>query len=160
MCSTTSGGIEEHRWSIFRAPGSTSRCIQPTWEHLGAYGRSSVAVQSGWVIQLWLPNHFTFCWWITASKCISKLARLRPQSASLSSLDLCLQVHLQTCSIMALKCTCEFTQSQTASASPHSHNDDLQVHFSVHNITVWWKGGTVMSSNSNCWECVDPAWIA
>jgi len=41
---------------------STSFCIQPVWEHLGASGRISVAVQKSWVGELWLPNHFTFCW--------------------------------------------------------------------------------------------------
>jgi len=54
--------IQEHRWSNLRAPESTSLCIQPIWEHLGASGRISVAVQSCWVVRLWLPNHFTFCW--------------------------------------------------------------------------------------------------
>jgi len=54
--------IQEHRWSSLRAPESTSLYIQPIWEHLGASGKMSVAVQSCWVVQLWLPNHSTFCW--------------------------------------------------------------------------------------------------
>jgi len=54
--------IQEHRWSSLGAPASTSLCIQPIWEHLGAAGRISVAVRSCWVVRLWLPNHFTFCW--------------------------------------------------------------------------------------------------
>ena len=53
-----------------------------------------------------------------ASKCISKLARSPHTSASLSSLDLGPQVHLQTCSIPASKCISEFTRCQSPSASP------------------------------------------
>jgi len=41
---------------------------------------------------------------IIACKCISKLALSQPRSASLSSLDLGLQVHVQTRSITASKC--------------------------------------------------------
>ena len=73
-----------------------------------------------------------------ASKCISKLARSWPPSASLSSLDLSLQVHiqtrsitackfahslpptyvhLQTRSILASRCISEFTRSTSPSAS-------------------------------------------
>jgi len=40
---------------------------------------------------------------IVASKCISKLARSRPPSASPNSLDHCLKVHLKTRSITASK---------------------------------------------------------
>src|SRR5258705_516005 len=42
---------------------------------------------------------------IACYKCISKLTRSRPPSASLSSLNLDLQVHLQTRSITASECT-------------------------------------------------------
>jgi len=52
-----------------------------------------------------------------ASKCISKLARSWPRSASLSSLDHSLQVHIQTRSITASKCISEFTRSTSPSAS-------------------------------------------
>jgi len=50
---------------------------------------------------------------ITASKCISKLARLRPASSH----DHGLQVHLQTHSIPASKCISEFIRSLSPSAS-------------------------------------------
>ena len=60
----------------------------------------------------WPPNSFDYCLQvhfsvhlISVPKCISKLALLWPPSASLSSLDLGLQVHLQTCSITAFKFT-------------------------------------------------------
>jgi len=56
------GSIQEHWWSSLGVPESTSCCIQPIWDHLGVSGRISVAVQSCWVVWLWLPNHFTFCW--------------------------------------------------------------------------------------------------
>jgi len=54
--------IEEHQWSSLGTSQSTLLCIQPIWEHLGASGSISVAVQSCWVVQLWLPNRVTFCW--------------------------------------------------------------------------------------------------
>jgi len=47
-----------------------------------------------------------------ASKCIYKLARLRPPSESPNSLGHGLKVHLQTLSITASECISEFTQSQ------------------------------------------------
>jgi hypothetical protein len=45
----------------------------------------------------------------TTCKCISKLPRSLPQSASLSSLDFGLRVHIQTSLITASKCIYEFT---------------------------------------------------
>jgi len=54
---------------------------------------------------------------IIASQCISKVARLRLPSASLSSLNPSLQVHIPTRSIMASKCISEFTRSPSPSAS-------------------------------------------
>jgi len=50
---------------------------------------------------------------ITASKCISKLARLRPPSSH----DHGLQVHLQTRSIMASKCISQLARSRPPSTS-------------------------------------------
>jgi len=40
----------------------TSFRIQPVRVLLGASGSISVADQNSWVVELWLPNHFTFCW--------------------------------------------------------------------------------------------------
>jgi len=54
--------VEKHWWTSHGAPRSPSLCIQPIWEHVGECGRISAAVQSGEVVQLWLPNHSTFCW--------------------------------------------------------------------------------------------------
>jgi hypothetical protein len=62
------------------------------------------------------------------SKCISKLARSRPPSASLISLDLGLQVHVQTSSITASRCISEFTQSRSPISSPNSLDHGLEVH--------------------------------
>ena len=53
---------QEHWWNSLAAPQSTLLCIQLIWEHLGASGMIRVAVQSCWVVRLWLPNHCTFCW--------------------------------------------------------------------------------------------------
>jgi len=52
-----------------------------------------------------------------ASKCIPKLAQSWPPSASLSSLDPSLPVHIQNRSITASKCISEFTRSTSPSAS-------------------------------------------
>jgi hypothetical protein len=81
---------------------------------------------------------------ITASKCISKLARVRPPSASLSSfnlgfqvhpfvqLDIGLQVHLQTYLTTASKYISKFTRSRPPSASLRSLNCRLQVLLRLH----------------------------
>jgi hypothetical protein len=69
------------------------------------------------------------------SKCISKLARSRPWSASPYTLDHSLQVYLQTSSIPASMCTqsrpskciSTLTQSRPRSASPNSLHYVLQV---------------------------------
>jgi len=60
---------------------------------------------------------------ITASKCISKLARLRPRSSHHHGL----QVHIQTRSITASKCISKLGGSQPPSVSLNSHNYGLQV---------------------------------
>jgi len=65
---------------------------------------------------------------IMASKCISQHGQLRLPSASLSSLDLGLQVPLQTLSITASKCIAEVTRSQSPSASPIMLDQGPEVH--------------------------------
>jgi len=45
-----------------KAPESTLLCVRPVWEILEASGRFGVAVQNSWVVELWHPNHITFCW--------------------------------------------------------------------------------------------------
>jgi hypothetical protein len=88
---------------------------------------------------------------ITASKCISKLARSRPPSASpnsldpglqvyfqtrsiSNSLDHCLQVHLQTRSIPVSKCISKLARLLPPSASTHSLDHGLQVHLQTRSI--------------------------
>jgi len=61
---------------------------------------------------------------ITATKCISKLARLRPPSSH----DHGLQMHLWVHSILASKCISEFTRSRPPSAYLNSLDHGLQVH--------------------------------
>jgi len=65
---------------------------------------------------------------IIACKCMSKLARSRPPSASLSSLNLGLQLHLQPRSITASKCISNLARSRPQSASPNSLDHWLLVH--------------------------------
>jgi len=61
---------------------------------------------------------------ITASKCISKLARSRFRSASLSSLDQGLQVYLQIRWITASKCISKLARSQPRRGSLSSLDRD------------------------------------
>jgi len=65
---------------------------------------------------------------ITASKCISKLARSRPRSASPNSLDHILQVYL---SITASKCISKLARSQPPSVCPNSLDHILQVYLLI-----------------------------
>ena len=71
-----------------------------------------------------------------ATKCISKLAQSWPPSASLSSLNLTIQVHIQTRSITASKCISEFTRSTSPRASLSSLDLSLQVHIQTRSITA------------------------
>ena len=64
---------------------------------------------------------------VTASKCISKLDRSQPPSASPNSLEHSLQVYLQTRSITASTCSSKLAQSQPPSVSPNSLDYGLQV---------------------------------
>ena len=73
---------------------------------------------------------------ITASKCISRLARSRPPSASPNWLDYGLQMHLQIRSITASKCISKFAQSQSPSLSLKSLDYGLQVHLQTCSITA------------------------
>jgi len=65
---------------------------------------------------------------ISASKFISKLARLQPPSASLSSLNHGLPVDLQTRSITSSKCISEYTQEPPPCVSLSSLDRHLQAH--------------------------------
>jgi len=69
---------------------------------------------------------------ITASKCISKLARLLPASSH----EHRLQVHLQARSITILECISKFTRSLHPSVSPNMLGYRLQVHLQTHSITA------------------------
>ena len=84
------------------------------------------------LLQVLLQSHS-----IIPCKCISKLAWSRPQSVSLSSLDLGLQVHVQTLSIMASKSISQFTQSWSPIASPNSHDQGLRGHLQTRSITAF-----------------------
>ena len=64
---------------------------------------------------------------ITASKCLSKLVRLRPPSSH----DHGLQLHLRTRSITASKCISKLGRSRPPSSSLNFFDHSLQVH-------CWW----------------------
>jgi len=74
---------------------------------------------------------------ILACKCFSKLARLRPPSASLSSLDHGLTVHLQTRSITASKCISKLTSFGPPSPSPNSLDHGLRVYLWILSIVIF-----------------------
>jgi len=69
---------------------------------------------------------------ITASKCISKLARLRPPSSH----HHCLKVQLRTGLIMISECISKFTWSRPPNVSPNTYNHTLQVYFQTCSITA------------------------
>jgi len=71
-----------------------------------------------------------------ASKCISKLARSRPPSASPNSLDHGVQLHFPTCSIAVSKCISKVARSRLLIASPKSLDRGLQVHLQTCLITA------------------------
>jgi len=72
----------------------------------------------------------------TASKSSSNLAQWWPQSASLSSLDLCLQVHVQTHSITASQWIYIPDRSQPPSASLSLLDLGPQLHLQTRSITA------------------------
>jgi len=72
---------------------------------------------------------------IMAYKCIYEFTRSRPQRASLSSLNLGLQLHLQPRSVTASKCISEFTRSRPQSASPNWLDHNVKVPLSTRSST-------------------------
>jgi hypothetical protein len=64
---------------------------------------------------------------LTAFLYSSSLTQSQPPSASTSLLNHSLQVHLQTCSLMAYKCISKLTRLQPTSIVLNSHNYSLQV---------------------------------
>jgi len=73
---------------------------------------------------------------ITASKCISKLARSQLPCASLNSLNRGLQVHLRCHSITASNYITKLARSLPPNASPNSLDHGLQVNLQIRSITV------------------------
>ena len=131
------------------------------WEHLEVHRSTGEVTRSVWEDCVWLPDRFTFFLMhpvrcpttvsstrpnsldyglqvrsITASECISKIARLRPPSASPNSLD----YGLQTRSIMASKCITKLARFRPSSL----HDHGLQVHLQTQSIT-----GPSVSLNSH-----------
>jgi len=73
---------------------------------------------------------------MVVSNSISKHAQSLRWSISLTSLNLGLQLHLQTRSITSSECISQFTQSRSPIASANSFNDGLRVYLWVHSISV------------------------
>jgi hypothetical protein len=80
----------------------------------------------------WTPSAYLKTRLIVASKCITKLARLHPPSASPDSHDHSLQVHLRAHSITALKCISTLARLR----APRSHDHRLEVHLQTYSITA------------------------
>jgi len=72
----------------------------------------------------WPPSAYLITRSITTSKCISRLARLRPPSSHEHGL----QGHLQTRLITISECISKFTRSGLSSVSPNMIDHPLQVH--------------------------------
>jgi len=73
---------------------------------------------------------------ITASNCVSKLARSRTPSASPKSLNHGFQVHLQTCSIVASKWISKLPRSRPQSVSLSSLNRHFQAHLEAGQVRL------------------------
>jgi hypothetical protein len=78
-------------------------------------------------LQVLLPSHSIIAW-----KCITKLAQSQPESASLNSLNLGFQLHLQTRLIMASECISEFSHTRSPIAFRNSLDHGLKVLLRVH----------------------------
>jgi len=85
---------------------------------------------------------------IMASKCISELTRSQSQSASVSSLDHVLQVHLQTRSFSPFMCI--FKHSRLGPPSSHDHGlPSTSLNSLDHGLGVHLQTRTIMAS-----ECI------
>jgi len=84
---------------------------------------------------------------IACYKCISKLARSRPPSASPNSLDHGLQVQLSVHSITASKCISKLARSRHPSAALSSLDLGLQVHLQ----TPWIMASKCSSQFTRSW---------
>jgi len=115
------------------------------------FSESPHTLDHGLPVNLWVHS-------ISASKCISKLARFRPASESLNLVDLGLQVHLQPRSIPDSKCISEFTWSRSSSASPESLHRRLEIHLQGASAGVrWYRGNRCGQSDweylfGRCWS--------
>jgi len=67
------GCVEEQLNILWEYLRSTSFCIQLVQELLGAIERIGVPDQNSCVVELWLPDHFTFCCCQCTCKCSLKV---------------------------------------------------------------------------------------
>jgi len=80
-------------------------------------------------MQLWVYS-------IVVSNCMSKITDIQPPCASLSSCDLGVQVHLETCSIMASKYISQESQSLRPSAYLSISDPSFQVPLQIDPIST------------------------
>jgi len=90
---------------------------------------SPIILDYGLQVHLWVHS-------ISASKCISKLTRLWPASESLSSLYLCLPVHLQTSLNTSSKSISEFAWSSSTGAPQIALKHRLQP-VKIYCVYIW-----------------------
>jgi len=133
-CELTNWWIESHH--PVRRPSTTSKYssnLTRSWPP----SASPILFDHG--IQVYLQTRS-----ITAFKCISKLARLRPTCSH----EHALQVHLQSCSITASKCNSNLARSRPPSISPNSLDYGLQVCTSVASKCISNLAGSLPPSES------------
>ena len=109
-------GLQVQLMNRVSAPGEPSiDCLQVLFQ--------TCSITASQFARSWPPSAYLHIQLIAASKCISKVAQLRPPSLH----DHGLQVHLHTCLITASKCISNLTQSQPSSVSVNSPDYGLQV---------------------------------
>ena len=89
-----------------------------------------------WVTQTPPPSS-SLSYMILVSKCILKVFGTQPPNASLSSLNVSLQVHLQTGSIMASRSIFGFSQSRPSRVSPNSHSHSCGMYLCIDLIAIF-----------------------
>jgi len=101
------------------------------------------------LLQRLLQSHL-----IVACKFISKCGRSQPRSASLSSYNHGLHVHLRLDSITACRCISEFPRYWPPSACSHSLSHDLPENLGVNSISVSnyiFKLARAPPPSTSCW---------
>jgi len=131
-CKSNIGASE---WALAEFQ-STLLSSRGAWEPLELLRSTGKVDQSIWEVWVWLPDRFTFSWWITPSKCISKLPRFLPPSSYPLSHDYSLQAHLWVHMISASRCMSELNRSPPLSESLSSVYRHFQAHLKLLSSTA------------------------